>query len=139
MRRRQAIIIELQERIRKIRREIASKEAEKQTKVEEFERTIQGYQEDLEFNLVILHKFGVEYDYEECDSEEFEAISEEAEEQEVTGLDEAVKVKTGLADSERSPQKITKAQYQEQKEKARAWELDRKREREKKNKNQRPK
>jgi hypothetical protein len=41
----------------------------------------------------------------------------------------AVIVEIRLIDSERSPQKLIKAQYQEQKDKARAWGLDQKRER----------
>ncbi len=44
--------------------------------------------------------------------------------------DTGVKVETRLADSARSPTKLTREQYQEQKERARVWNLNRERERE---------
>ncbi len=111
MRRRQTLIIELWERVRRIQSEI---EAEKE-KIEAIEYQIHRKQEDLEFHLTLLHKLEVQYTITD--------IVEESEEDN-TG----VKVETRLADSARSPTKLTREQYQEQKEKARVWNLNRERE-----------
>ncbi len=108
MRRRQALIIELQERVRRIQTEIERE----QEKIEEIEYNIHRKQEDLEFHLTLLHELEVQ---DTTTATESEDITE-------------VKVETRLADSERSPAKLTREQYQEQKERARAWNLNRERE-----------
>jgi hypothetical protein len=117
MRRRQALIIELRERVRRIQSEI---EAE-QEKIEAIEFQIHRKKEDLEFHLTLLHELEVQDTTTE--------IVEESEEDNTR-----VKVETRLADSERSPAKLTREQYQEQKERARVWNLNREREREAKTK-----
>jgi hypothetical protein len=71
---------------------------------------IQEYKEDLEFHLLLLQEYS------------------ESENNASTG--ERPKVETCLIDSERSPQKLSREQYQESKDKARAWHLDRKQEKE---------
>jgi hypothetical protein len=108
MRQRQALIIELRERVRRIQSDI---EAE-QEKIAAIEYNIHRKQEDLEFHLTLLHELEVHDTTTEMESED---ITE-------------VKVETRLADSERSPAKLTREQYQEQKEKARVWNLNRERE-----------
>jgi hypothetical protein len=107
MRRRQALIIELRERVRRIQSEI---EAE-QEKIEAIEYQIHRKHEDLEFHLTLLHEL------------EVQDTTTEVEEDNV-----GVKVETRLADSEQSPAKLTREQYLEQKEKARVWNLNRERE-----------
>ncbi len=109
MRRRQALLIELRERVRRIQSEI---EAE-QEKIEEIEHTIHRKREDLEFHLTLVHELEIQ------DTTEIVTESEE---------NTDVKVETRLADSERSPTKLTRAEYQEQKERARIWNLNRERE-----------
>ncbi len=106
MRRRQALIIELQERVRRIQTEIEKE----QEKIEEIEYNIHRKREDLEFHLTLLHELEVQ-----------ETTIETSETTEV-------KVETRLADSERSPAKLTREQYLEQKERARVWNLNRERE-----------
>jgi hypothetical protein len=108
MHRRQALIIELQERVHRIQMEIERE----QEKIEEIEYNIHRKREDLEFHLTLLHELEVQETTIEMEGED---ISE-------------VKVETHLADSERSPAKLTREQYQEQKEKARVWNLNRERE-----------
>jgi hypothetical protein len=110
MRRRQALLIELRERVHRIQVEI---EAE-QEKIEEIEYNIQRKQEDLEFHRTLIHELEVQ------DS----ATEIVTESEEITD----VKVETRLADSARSPTKLTRAEYQEQKERARIWNLNRERE-----------
>jgi hypothetical protein len=117
MLRRQAIIIELQERVRKIKAEIG----EEKEKIEDIEVRIQQRTEDLEFHRVLLHELGVISDIDIDDAEE--SCTEEEE----VGGNTPQKIETSLADSARSPTKLTRAQYQEQKDKARAWHLDRER------------
>ncbi len=111
---REAIIIELQERARVIQTEIERQQNKKRETIEELDTIIQWKQEDLEFHLALLHEVGIQ-NYPDRFEEE-----------------EQVEVQTRLADSECSPIKLTRAQYQEQKEKARAWNLDRTRAKDKK-------
>jgi hypothetical protein len=108
MRRRQALLIELRERVRRIQSEI---EAE-QEKIAAIEYNIHRKQEDLEFHLTLVHKLEVQDNTTESESEDITKV----------------KVESHLADSERSPAKLTRDQYQEQKEKARVWNLNRERE-----------
>jgi hypothetical protein len=108
MRRRQALIIELQERVRRIQTEIERE----QEKIEGIEYNIQRKREDLEFHLTLLHEL------------EVQETTIETEREEIT----EAKVETRLADSERSPAKLTREQYLEQKERARVWNLNRERE-----------
>ena len=56
--RRQAIITELQERIRRIRTEIQLQEDKKKSAIEEYDRNIAEYTEDLEFTITLLQEFG---------------------------------------------------------------------------------
>ncbi len=108
MRRRQALIIELQERVRRLQTEIERE----QEKIEEIEYNIHRKREDIEFHLTLLHEL------------EVQDATTEAESEETTDG----KVETRLADSERSPAKLTREQYLEQKERARIWHLNRERE-----------
>jgi hypothetical protein len=96
--------------VRLIRVAIEEQEAEKQKRIEELDCVIQEYEEDLEFHLVLLQ---------EC-----------SESENTTSTVERPKVETQLIDSEWSPQKLSREQYQESKDKAWAWRLDRKREKE---------
>jgi hypothetical protein len=94
--------------VRRIQTEIERE----QEKIEAIEYNIHRKQEDLEFHLTLLHELEVQDTTIETECEE---ITE-------------VQVETHLADSERSPAKLTREQYQEQKERARAWNLNRERE-----------
>jgi hypothetical protein len=89
MLRRQAIIIELQERIRRIKVEIE----EEKEKIEEIEVRIQRRTEDLEFHRVLLHELGVISD---IDIDEAESCTEEEEER---GGNTPQKIETSLAES----------------------------------------
>jgi hypothetical protein len=82
-----------------------NKEGEKQMKIEELERIIQEHKEDLEFHLLLLQEFG--------------KIEKNTDEYAVTTEEEEVVIETRLIDSEQSPQKLTRARYQEQKGKVR--------------------
>ncbi len=117
MLRREAIRTELQEHVRLIRVAIEEQETEKQKKIEEVDCVIQEYKEDLEFHLLLLQE------YSESEMKTLEA--------------DKPKVETSLIDSERSPQKLSREQYQESKDKARAWHLDRKREKERREQSRR--
>jgi hypothetical protein len=120
--RRKKIVDELQERIRLLRAEIQLQEYKKQSAIEEHDRYILEYQDDLEFNLTLLHEFG---------AREEDAYTDDEEEQEQVSVQEAtVAVARATADT----QTITKAERQEAKDKARAWHLDRTREKEQKQK-----
>jgi hypothetical protein len=118
MLRRRAIIIELQERVRRIKAEIE----EEKEKIEDIEVHIQQKTEDLKFHRVLLHELGVISDIDIDEAEEGWTEEEEV------GRNTPQKIDTSLAESEQSPAKLTRAQYQEQKDKARAWHLDRERE-----------
>jgi hypothetical protein len=89
MLRRQAIIIELQERVRRITGEIE----EEKEKIEEIEVRIQCRQEDLEFHRVLLHELGVISDIDIDEAEE-----SCTEEEEVEG-NTPQKIETSLAES----------------------------------------
>ena len=73
--RRQAIITELQERIRRIRTEIQLQEDKKKSAIEEYDRNIVEYTEDLEFTITLLHEFGAR----EEDAYTYESSAEEEE------------------------------------------------------------
>jgi hypothetical protein len=78
--RRKKIVDKLQERIRLLRAEIQLQEYKKQSAIEEHDRYLLEYNDDLEFNLTLLHKFGA---WEE------DAYTDEEEEQEQVSAQEA--------------------------------------------------
>ncbi len=108
----------LQERIQIIKFDIAQQESI----IIAVQKEIADHEEDLQFHLHLLEELGG--NQEESSSDESIKIVDEAE------TPAAIIVETRLADSVRSPQTLTRAQFQEQKEWARAWDLDRQRERE---------
>jgi hypothetical protein len=118
--RRQAIIDELQERIRRIRSEIQLQEDKKKSAVEEHDRAIAEYTEDLEFTLTLLHKFGAReedaYTFESSGEEETSVIVPRPRPQEVEVQTPSIRPTTA---------RISSAERQEAKEKARAWHIDR--------------
>ncbi len=73
---RQAIIIELQERVLLIRADIEIKQAKKQAKIVELDNIIQEHQEDLEIHLILLHELGVSDEDDEEDDKVFETTEE---------------------------------------------------------------
>jgi hypothetical protein len=97
MRRRHHIIIELQERARKINTEIKIHQKKKRETIEEFDIIIQQKQEDLEFHLALISLI----------HSNSSNIAEE---------EEPIEIETRLAESARSPLTLTRAQFQEQKE-----------------------
>jgi hypothetical protein len=109
--RRQAIITELQERIRRIRTEIQLQEDKKKSAIEEYDRNIAEYTEDLEFTITLLHEFGAR----EEDAYTYESSAEE---------EAIVPTATAPARQGNTP-RVSSADRQEAKDKARAWHLDR--------------
>jgi hypothetical protein len=93
------------------------------------------HEEDLQFHLQVLEELrGFEEEYldeeQSSGSISIEIIDEKREREQKL----AVVIETAITDSERSPQKLTRAQYQDQKDKARACNLDREREKREKKK-----
>jgi hypothetical protein len=122
MRRRQAIVIEFQERIKQLRKEIEKQQVKQEEQIDYFDRIIQGHQDDIDFFTVLLREFGLNV---EVEIEDEDTVEEETEEV-------RAEVETRLIASERSPPKLTRDQYREQKDKARAWHIDRQREKDEK-------
>jgi hypothetical protein len=126
--RRQAIIIELQERIRRIRTDIQLEEDKNKSAIEEHDRTIAEQTEELEFTLTLLHEFGTR----EEDAYTYESSEEEAAvlvpSQVIIPRQQQVEIQTpptsrpiqGVGTT-----RVTSAERQEAKEKARAWHIDR--------------
>jgi hypothetical protein len=126
--RRQAIIIELQERIRRIRTDIQLEEDKKKSAIEEHDRAIAEQTEELEFTLTLLHEFGAR----EEDAYTYESSEEEAA---VLVPSQVIIPRQQQVEIQRPPTsrqvqgvgtaRVTSAERQEAKEKARAWHIDR--------------
>jgi hypothetical protein len=126
--RRQAIIIKLQERIRRIRTDIQLEEDRKKSAIEDYDRTIAEQTEELEFTLTLLHEFGAReedaYTYESSEEEAVVLVPSQ-----VT-IPRQQQVEVQMLPTLRPIQgvgttRVTSAERQEPKEKARAWHIDR--------------
>jgi hypothetical protein len=77
-RRQQAIVIELQERIKQLRKEIETQQAKQEEQINYFDRIIQGHQDDIDFYMVLLWEFGLDVEVEIEDEDTKEEEMEEA-------------------------------------------------------------
>jgi hypothetical protein len=119
--RRKDIIDELQERVRNLRANIQLEEYKKLTAIDEYDRNIYEYNEDLDFYLLLLQEFGAR--------EEDAYLSASETEQEQGNL-ERDQEQHPAGNTQVIQPKLTQAERQEARDKARAWHIDRKREKE---------